>query len=419
MHKKIVFIFTILLLFISVFATQQNIPELKRLAEKLKTEYDQKRAEAYQKAAQMNWPITFTTDEGSFAELQVLDEFGMPQYYITHNANAAQTISTDEVYSGGSAGLSLDGTGIIVREWDGGGVLTTHQEFGGRVTQVDSPSGTHYHSTHVAGTIMASGVVANAKGMAFAATLRAFDWNSDTSEMASEAALGALISNHIDKLEELNINAINLSIDSLQKEKFAKITRRDVFDGVYDTLEKLDKSNLKLKLNIVVQSGFNTDEIIDFIELSKDKDIAVRFIEEMPFNGKGQRDIKEEWNFNKIINHVNEHYAVVETLQDKKSSTSKNFRIPNYKGTFGIIPAFTRTICNDCNRIRITATGLFKNCLFDGGVFNVRDFMRDGASDDELKALFISTIHKKPKNGFIAEAARGDNVTESMSTIGG
>lgn len=230
---------------------------------------------------------------------------------------------------------------------------------------------------------------------------------------------GALISNHINKLEALNINAINLSIDSLQKEKFAKITRRDVFDEVYETFEKLEKSNLKLKLNVVVQSGFNTDEIIDFIELSKNKDIAVRFIEEMPFNGKGQRDMEEEWNFNKIINLVNEHYSVVETLQDKKSSTSRNFKIPNYKGTFGIIPAFTRTICNDCNRIRITATGMFKNCLFDGGVFNVRDFIREGASDDELKQLFIDTVHKKPRNGFIAEAARGNNVSESMSTIGG
>ncbi len=230
---------------------------------------------------------------------------------------------------------------------------------------------------------------------------------------------GALISNHIDKLEALNINAINLSIDSLQKDKFAKITRRDVFDGVYKTLEKLEKSKLKLKLNIVVQSGVNTDEIIDFIELSKTKDIAVRFIEEMPFNGKGQREMKEEWNFTKIINLVNEHYSIIETLKDKKSSTSRNFKIPNYKGTFGIIPAFTRTICNDCNRIRITATGMFKNCLFDGGVFNVRDFMRDGASDDELKQLFIDTVHKKPKNGFVAEAARESNVSESMSTIGG
>jgi len=230
---------------------------------------------------------------------------------------------------------------------------------------------------------------------------------------------GALISNHIDKLEELKINAVNLSMDSLKKEKFAQITRRDVFENVYDTFEKLEKSNLKLKLNVVVQSGFNTDEIIDFVELSRNKDIAVRFIEEMPFNGNGQRIMDEVWNYTRIIEHIQQHYIEVETLKDKKSSTSKNFKIPSYKGTFGIIPAFTRTICNDCDRIRITATGMFKNCLFDGGVFNVRDFIRNGASDDELKQLFIDTVHKKPENGFIAEAARGNDVSESMSTIGG
>ena len=230
---------------------------------------------------------------------------------------------------------------------------------------------------------------------------------------------GALISNYINKLEALNINAINLSIDSLHKEKFATITRRDVFENVFDTFEKLERSKLKLKLNVVVQSGFNTDEIIDFVELSKEKDIAVRFIEEMPFNGKGQRAMDELWDFNKIINHIKNHFQEVESVISKKSSTSKNYKIPNYKGTFGIIPAFTRTICNDCNRIRITATGMFKNCLFDGGVFNVRDFIRNGASDDELKELFIKTVHHKPENGFIAEANRGNDISESMSTIGG
>ena len=230
---------------------------------------------------------------------------------------------------------------------------------------------------------------------------------------------GALISNHIKKLEELNINAVNLSIDSLQKEKFAEITRRDVFENVFETFNKLDQSNLKLKLNVVVQSGFNTNEIIDFIELSKKHDIAVRFIEEMPFNGKGQRKTVEKWDYNKIYNHIKYHYSEIEQQQSKKSSTSINFKISSYKGSFGIIPAFTRSICGDCNRIRITATGMFKNCLFDDGVFNLRDFIRKGANDDDLKELFISTVHHKPENGFIAEAARGSDVSESMSTIGG
>ena len=220
-------------------------------------------------------------------------------------------------------------------------------------------------------------------------------------------------------MEALNINSINLSIDSLHKEKFAKITRRDVFNEVFETFQKLKNSKLNLKLNVVIQAGFNTDEIIDFVELSKENDIAVRFIEEMPFNGKGQRTMEELWDFNKIITHIKNHFSDIDILTSKKSSTSINYKIPNYVGTFGIIPAFTRTICGDCNRIRITATGLFKNCLFDGGVFNVRDFIRNGASDDELKELFINTVHHKPENGFIAEANRGEDVSESMSTIGG
>ena len=230
---------------------------------------------------------------------------------------------------------------------------------------------------------------------------------------------GALIEKYLDELIALKINAINLSIDSLNKERFAAITRRDVFDSVWRTMEALEKSPIALKLNMVVQSGINTDEIIDFIELTKHREMGVRFIEEMPFNGSGSREMDEIWNFDRIWNRTQKHYPEIQKLESVKSSTSVNYSIPGYTGTFGIIPAYTRTICQDCNRIRITATGMLKNCLFDGGVFNLRDFIREGASDDDLKALFINTVRKKPKDGFVAEADREDNVSESMSTIGG
>jgi len=231
---------------------------------------------------------------------------------------------------------------------------------------------------------------------------------------------GALISNHIHELESLEkVKNINLSIDSLHRDKFAKITRRDVFPEVYKTFELLEQSALNLKLNVVIQSGFNTDEITDFVALTKDKKIAVRFIEEMPFNGKGQRNLDEAWNFNRILNEVKTKYEVTKMVSEK-SSTSHNYTIENHKGTFGIIPAFTRTICNDCNRLRITSTGTFKNCLFDDGVFNLRDFIRDGASNEDLKALFLKLVKQKPENGFVAEANRSKGkVSESMSTIGG
>ncbi|TYP99932.1 cyclic pyranopterin monophosphate synthase subunit MoaA [Tenacibaculum adriaticum] len=230
---------------------------------------------------------------------------------------------------------------------------------------------------------------------------------------------GALISNHIETLEKIKkVKNINLSIDSLQREKFAKITRRDVFPEVYNTFELLEKSNLNLKLNVVVQSGFNTDEINGFVALTKDKDIAVRFIEEMPFNGNGQRETNENWSFNRILEEIKSQYTITK-ISSEKSSTSRNYSIEGHLGTVGIIPAFTRTICNDCNRIRITSTGTFKNCLFDDGVFNLRNFIRNGASNEDLKELFLSLVKEKPKDGFEAEANRKGNVTESMSTIGG
>ncbi|WP_152286959.1 GTP 3',8-cyclase MoaA [Flavicella marina] len=232
---------------------------------------------------------------------------------------------------------------------------------------------------------------------------------------------GALISEHIEVLETLKIKTVNLSIDSLDAQNFAKITRRDVFDKVWDTYEKLKNSSLKLKLNVVIQSGVNTDEINKFVALTKEEPIEIRFIEEMPFNGVGKRTTNEVWNFTKILDEIKSVHSNVNRLPIKKSSTSHMFQVEGYNGVFGIIPAYTRTICHDCNRIRITSTGLLKNCLFDEGVFNIRDFIRNGASDDELKQLFIDLVAKKPKDGFVAEANRlkNKNVSESMSSIGG
>ena len=179
---------------IGLSQSKTQIEDLLNFANEKAIDYEQKKAEAIEWATRYGYPVTAEID-GSFIEIQYIDENGRPQYYKTDNSNAAATISTNKVYSGGGAGLSLTGSGITVREWDAGSALTTHQEFGGRVTNVDGAS-SHYHSTHVAGTIMASGVVANAKGMAYQANLRSRDWNNDVSEMASEGASGALMSCH-------------------------------------------------------------------------------------------------------------------------------------------------------------------------------------------------------------------------------
>jgi subtilisin family serine protease len=171
-----------------------NMEALNQLSNEYKQTSDDQKTMVADFLKKNNIPKRIESDS-SLMELMYIDENSQLQYNITHNENAAKTISTNEVYSGGAAGLSLTGTGVNVREWDGGTVLSTHQEFDTRLTNGDATA-THYHATHVAGTIMASGVVSTAKGMAYAASLTAYDWNDDNSEMATEASAGALVSNH-------------------------------------------------------------------------------------------------------------------------------------------------------------------------------------------------------------------------------
>lgn len=183
----------------SVLLQETNTEYLLQKSAELKNIAEQAKASAIQKAKENNWKVLFETNK-QLIELMKLDELGNPLYYCTDNANAAISTSTNELHNGGSLGLSLDGTGMVAGEWDGGAVLSTHQEFNNtgssRINQGDNPGSTHYHATHVAGTILAGGVQASAKGMAFNASLNAYDWNSDDSEMAAEAANGLLISNH-------------------------------------------------------------------------------------------------------------------------------------------------------------------------------------------------------------------------------
>ena len=184
---------------IETIIRQTNVDVLLNFSREKEKAYQTNKAEAINVAKDKGWIIRKDHDKGMM-ELQGITKSGKPLYYITHNSIAAQSTSTDEVWSGASAGLDLDGSGMIAGEWDAGGVRLTHQEFNNsgfpRVIQQDSPFSTHYHSTHVAGTIMAGGVQANAKGMAYDAILHAYDWNSDENEMAVAAAAGLLVSNH-------------------------------------------------------------------------------------------------------------------------------------------------------------------------------------------------------------------------------
>ena len=231
---------------------------------------------------------------------------------------------------------------------------------------------------------------------------------------------GTLLLKNIDLIKKLGITNINLSLDSLNSKRFYEITRRDDFRKVMETLNKLIDNKFNVKVNAVIMDGINTQDIIPLAELAKENKISVRFIEEMPFNG-GNKKKTDLFRAQDILKILTDHYSKINKKEFIHGQTATKFSVDGFKGDLGIIAAFSRTFCNSCNRLRITSKGDIKTCLYDSGQFSVRDFIRSGVSDSDIKSKFEELIKLKPKNGFDAETARKNSKTprESMSIIGG
>lgn len=179
-----------------VSAQSFNKDRLLQIAAEKEAEFNKLHAAALVRARELGLPVNTVLPDGRWMNLQYFDEKGKPVYHASENREAAITIGTNKVYPNGGLGLSLTGLGRRLGVWDGGRVRNTHQELAGRVTQRDNPGSTSQHATHVAGTMVASGVVTNARGMAYQGILDAWDSNSDNSEMATAAAGNLSVSNH-------------------------------------------------------------------------------------------------------------------------------------------------------------------------------------------------------------------------------
>lgn len=232
---------------------------------------------------------------------------------------------------------------------------------------------------------------------------------------------GVLTWKYIDQLKALGIRTVNLSIDTLDRERFNQITRRDELPQVLKTLHALLDAGIHTKLNAVVMEGQNEEDIIPLAMLSKDLPLDVRYIEEMPFNGEGAHYNKLKWNYQTILTKLTTQFPDIQAIEAEPHATARQYKVPGHQGQIGIIPAFSRTFCGSCNRIRLTAKGQLKTCLYDEGVLDIKDLMRQGKSDEELKMAFLSAFKNRAKDGFEAEKNRskGNEVSESMSTIGG
>ncbi len=232
---------------------------------------------------------------------------------------------------------------------------------------------------------------------------------------------GVLTTPHVHELARLKLAGVNLSLDTLDKHRFHSITRRDEFDAVMKTFHGLVEAAIPVKINAVVMDGKNIEDIRPLIELTRTFPVDVRFIEEMPFNGEGSHYTKLKWTYTAILEYIKNHYPEIHKIQDPFASTSFNYHIPGHLGNIGIIAAFSRTFCGTCNRIRVTAQGTLKTCLYDDGVLDIRQLLRTHQDNEILKERLLEAFSARPKDGFEAEAKRKGHVpiSESMSTIGG
>lgn len=204
---------------------------------------------------------------------------------------------------------------------------------------------------------------------------------------------GILVNKFIDTFKATGLNSINISLDSLKSEKFNSITRRNYFETILSNIQLLLNGNFHVKLNAVVMKGVNDNEIIDFIEFTKDKNIQFRFIEFMPFNGNNW-DWSKGLSYKEIMEKVNLSFPnKVVKLKDRKNDTAKTFQISGYKGTFAVISTVTNPFCDSCNRLRLTADGKIKNCLFSNNETDLLTAYRAGKDISNL--IRESVWHKK------------------------
>jgi len=231
-----------------------------------------------------------------------------------------------------------------------------------------------------------------------------------------------LVDRHIDTFKNCGLKSINVSLDTLDADKFDAITKRDQFDKAFQNIDLLLQEGFLVKLNVVLIKDFNEDEIIPFVNYTKDKDVSVRFIEFMPFDGNN-------WDKSKLVSYAEVldkveayfHETQLESLPNEENFTARNFKIKGYLGNFGIISTVTNPFCDSCNRIRLTANGKLKNCLFSASETDLLSTYRAG---EAIEPLIQQAIWKKKavRSG-MTHSSDFENLenhdNRSMITIGG
>jgi len=217
---------------------------------------------------------------------------------------------------------------------------------------------------------------------------------------------GLSLHRKLDSMVEAGLTGINLSLDTLDPFQFQIMTRRKGFEAVMKSIERILEMNklgagIKLKINCVVMRGLNEREILPFVELGREQDLEVRFIEYMPFDGN-------KWSQGKMLSYqemldiIRAKYPTLRKVQDHKNDTSKTYEIPGFVGRMGFITSMTDNFCGTCNRLRITSDGNLKVCLFGNAEVSLRDILRktnDGNPIDEQAFEAMKQIEMNRRRG--------------------
>ena len=231
---------------------------------------------------------------------------------------------------------------------------------------------------------------------------------------------GFLVDKYLDLFIQSKLKSLNVSLDTLKREKFFAITKRDHYTKVWQNIESLIQKGIEVKLNVVLMKNVNDDEVFHFIELTRRMPIHVRFIEFMPFDKNGW-DKEKVVSFQEVMVDVYQHFDVIKLL-DEKHETAKKFKVHGFTGTFAFITTMSQPFCDDCNRLRLTADGKIKNCLFGKEELDLLTVYREGGNVEEVIQTSVSRKHAMMGGQFAASYQNTDSSTlqnRSMIKIGG
>lgn len=229
-----------------------------------------------------------------------------------------------------------------------------------------------------------------------------------------------LLNHHLDVLKEAHVQTLNISLDTLSAERFKFLTRRDKFAITLDNIHLAMKHGFKIKINVVVMRDVNEHEILDFIHWIQHEAIEVRFIEFMPFTGNRWTS-NQVFGWKEILTLIETQYSIL-PLEGSPNDTAKHYAIPGFRGTFAVISTMSAPFCAGCNRMRLTADGKMKNCLFSKSESDLLTALRNGLPIDGLIKQNIWGKAEKLGGQFdtnFLELRSEDIENRSMISIGG